>query len=95
MTSPQKWDLPSCMSLPYAQVLSKYNELHPSFVTLDTKTNQLTMCTEISLHQDKMYKNNKLNPKLSKAMSSMKASTCSATSCKPCGGKGKAKKSLI
>ena len=96
--------VPSCMSLPYAQVLQKYTELkgsQPSFVTLDPKTNQLTMCTEISLHQDMMYKSNKLNPTLSKAMAGMKASSgdsssvssCSKSACKPC--KSKAKNSLV
>ena len=98
----QKWDKPTCMSLPYAQVLQKYTQLkgsRPSFVTLDPKTNQLTMCTEISLHQDMLYKDNKLNPVLSKAMEGMKAASgkpgsvpsCSKSACKPC----KAKKSIV
>ena len=99
----QKWDMPTCMSLPYAQVLQKYTQLkggsRPSFVTLDPKTNQLTMCTEISMHQDMLYKDNKLNPVLSKAMAGMKAASgksgsvpsCSKSACKPC----KAKKSIV
>jgi len=61
-----------CMKEPANVVKNKLLSLNPSdskFVTLDPKTNKLTMCKEISLHQDYLYtKDNKLNPAIQKSL---------------------------
>jgi hypothetical protein len=70
-----------CMKDPANVVKNKLLQLHPSdskFVTLDPKTNKLTMCKEISLHQDYLYtSDNKLNPVIQKSLDEAECQVCS------------------